>query len=380
MYGLYITGRNKGNKADGVEKKIQSQIAAFEKKNIKMDILYENYKDYPFSRLLKYVPIFSKQLNISDIEKLGKYDFIYMRKPIIDFNLIILLKRIKKLSPTTTCIMEIPTYPYDKEFQVKFTQRYLGMKDKFWRQYLNKSLDYIVTYSNDAKIFDIPTIRVSNAADYENIKQKTSKFNTDNSITMTAIANFQSFHGYDRLIKGIAQYYSEGGDWAIRLNLIGNGNTTVLNSYKSMISNSNLEGIIKVLPGMDSQELDTVFDTTDLAVDTLARFRSGVYYNSTLKGKEYLARGIPIISGVETELDNFENYEYYFRVPADESSINISDILDFYTKVILQSNKTDKEVIQFIREFGKKNFNFDKMLEPVINKIKSKEKQTNLKE
>lgn len=147
-----------------------------------------------------------------------------------------------------------------------------------------------------------------------------------------------------------------------------------------MISNSNLEGIIKVLPGMDSQELDTVFDTTDLAVDTLARFRSGVYYNSTLKGKEYLARGIPIISGVETELDNFENYEYYFRVPADESSINISDILDFYTKVILQSNKTDKEVIQFIREFGKKNFNFDKMLEPVINKIKSKEKQTNLKE
>ncbi|WP_428270307.1 hypothetical protein, partial [Enterococcus faecium] len=360
--------------------KIQSQIAAFEKKNIKMDILYENYKDYPFSRLLKYVPIFSKQLNISDIEKLGKYDFIYMRKPIIDFNLIILLKRIKKLSPTTTCIMEIPTYPYDKEFQVKFTQRYLGMKDKFWRQYLNKSLDYIVTYSNDAKIFDIPTIRVSNAADYENIKQKTSKFNTDNSITMTAIANFQSFHGYDRLIKGIAQYYSEGGDWAIRLNLIGNGNTTVLNSYKSMISNSNLEGIIKVLPGMDSQELDTVFDTTDLAVDTLARFRSGVYYNSTLKGKEYLARGIPIISGVETELDNFENYEYYFRVPADESSINISDILDFYTKVILQSNKTDKEVIQFIREFGKKNFNFDKMLEPVINKIKSKEKQTNLKE
>ncbi|HBE7006328.1 TPA: glycosyltransferase, partial [Enterococcus faecium] len=193
-------------------------------------------------------------------------------------------------------------------------------------------------------------------------------------------ANFQSFHGYDRLIKGIAQYYSEGGDWAIRLNLIGNGNTTVLNSYKSMISNSNLEGIIKVLPGMDSQELDTVFDTTDLAVDTLARFRSGVYYNSTLKGKEYLARGIPIISGVETELDNFENYEYYFRVPADESSINISDILDFYTKVILQSNKTDKEVIQFIREFGKKNFNFDKMLEPVINKIKSKEKQTNLKE
>ncbi|EMF0165035.1 glycosyl transferase [Enterococcus faecium] len=380
MYGLYITGRNKGNKADGVEKKIQSQIAAFEKKNIKMDILYENYKDYPFSRLLKYVPIFSKQLNISDIEKLGKYDFIYMRKPIIDFNLIILLKRIKKLSPTTTCIMEIPTYPYDKEFQVKFTQRYLGMKDKFWRQYLNKSLDYIVTYSNDAKIFDIPTIRVSNAADYENIKQKTSKFNTDNSITMTAIANFQSFHGYDRLIKGIAQYYSEGGDWAIRLNLIGNGNTTVLNSYKSMISNSNLEGIIKVLPGMDSRELDTVFDTTDLAVDTLARFRSGVYYNSTLKGKEYLARGIPIISGVETELDNFENYEYYFRVPADESSINISDILDFYTKVILQSNKTDKEVIQFIREFGKKNFNFDKMLEPVINKIKSKEKQTNLKE
>ncbi|EMF0205881.1 glycosyltransferase, partial [Enterococcus hirae] len=379
-YGLYITGRNKGNKADGVEKKIQSQIAAFEKKNIKMDILYENYKDYPFSRLLKYVPIFSKQLNISDIEKLGKYDFIYMRKPIIDFNLIILLKRIKKLSPTTTCIMEIPTYPYDKEFQVKFTQRYLGMKDKFWRQYLNKSLDYIVTYSNDAKIFDIPTIRVSNAADYENIKQKTSKFNTDNSITMTAIANFQSFHGYDRLIKGIAQYYSEGGDWAIRLNLIGNGNTTVLNSYKSMISNSNLEGIIKVLPGMDSRELDTVFDTTDLAVDTLARFRSGVYYNSTLKGKEYLARGIPIISGVETELDNFENYEYYFRVPADESSINISDILDFYTKVILQSNKTDKEVIQFIREFGKKNFNFDKMLEPVINKIKSKEKQTNLKE
>lgn len=35
----------------------------------------------------------------------------------------------------------------------------------------------------------------------------------------------------------------------------------------------------------------------------MGRHRSGVSFNSSLKGKEYCAKGLIIVSGVKTELD-----------------------------------------------------------------------------
>ena len=79
---------------------------------------------------------------------------------------------------------------------------------------------------------------------------------------------------------------------------------------------------------MYGEELNDLFNKCDFAIGSLGRHRSGIDKIKTLKNREYAARGIPFAYS-ETDED-FENMPYVFKVPADESPINIKELLDFY--------------------------------------------------
>ena len=104
------------------------------------------------------------------------------------------------------------------------------------------------------------------------------------------------------------------------------------------------------------EQLSQIFDETDIAVDALGRHRSGVVYNSSLKGKEYAARGIPIISAVKTELDYLNDYKYYLKIPANETFVNIEDIVLFYNKIY--NGKNELEITNEIRNVTEKMFDY----------------------
>jgi hypothetical protein len=54
-----------------------------------------------------------------------------------------------------------------------------------------------------------------------------------------------------------------------------------------------------------------------------------------LKAREYLARGIPFIYGYnDTDLENEKDIaEFVYKVPANDSTINMEQIISFYDKV-----------------------------------------------
>ena len=99
----------------------------------------------------------------------------------------------------------------------------------------------------------------------------------------------------------------------------------------------------------------------------MGRHRSGVFYNSSLKGKEYCAKGLPIVSGVETELDSHPEYEYYYRVPANDDPVNIYEIIKFYDKVYSKNNH--QEVADSIRTLTFKMFDMQYAFMPVVEDI-----------
>ena len=80
-------------------------------------------------------------------------------------------------------------------------------------------------------------------------------------------------------------------------------------------------------------ELDNIFDICDFGIGSLGRHRVGIDKIKTLKNREYAARGIPFIYS-ETDSD-FDSKPYVLKAPADESPINIQDIIDFYKKNIM---------------------------------------------
>ena len=157
------------------------------------------------------------------------------------------------------------------------------------------------------------------------------------------------WHGLDRLIRGIHEYK---GNRQIVLNVVGNGNEI----DRLRILSQNDKNII-FHGSKTGDDLSKIFNDTDIAVDALGRHRSGVYYNSSLKGKEYSARGIPSISSVMTELDFFDNYDFYLKLPSDDSSINVNTIIEFFDRI--NSNYTCEEITNNIRNITYNYFDYE---------------------
>ena len=74
-------------------------------------------------------------------------------------------------------------------------------------------------------------------------------------------------------------------------------------------------------------ELTKVFNQCQFAIGSLGRHRSGITVIKTLKNREYATRGIPFIYSEQDS--DFDHQPYVLKAPADESPIDIQQIIDF---------------------------------------------------
>ncbi len=103
--------------------------------------------------------------------------------------------------------LEIPTYPYDQEY-FSLKEKIELYTDKLFRHTFCKYIDAIITYSNDAEIFGRCTIQLSNGIDFSNIPLRNKTENTSNELHLIGVAEIHFWHGFDRLIKGLGEYYA----------------------------------------------------------------------------------------------------------------------------------------------------------------------------
>lgn len=191
---------------------------------------------------------------------------------------------------------------------------------------------------------------------------------------MISVADYNFWHGYDRLIKGMKNYYTSGNiTKKVYYHIVGDGPS--LHEYIKLVEKCKLNEYVMFEGKKYGSELDDIYDKCNLAIDALGRHRSKVYYNSSLKGKEYGAKGLPIVSGVKTDLDLLKDYKYYFRVPADDSDIIIEDIISFYNEVY--ENSCEEEIINNIRMYNKNMFDFSNAFKPVLLEISNEQKSYN---
>lgn len=370
MRGIYITNYDANDASNGISKKIRFQVCAFEHYGISMDLVDANLiKVEPRSIIIDQLsslfgsnnrPVW-KQL-FDETNKLlskTKYDFIYIRKPLIDFFQVQCLREIKNSHPNIKILLEIPTYPYDNE--IRFSQRLALVNDKRVRNSLCGIVDRYVTYSKDCEIFGIPTLVISNGISYNNVPLKQSIIHK--GINVIAVALFESWHGYDRFLYGMMLQKNIVQDYDIHLYLAGKGK--VLSNYRKQVERSGLQNYVHFCGELCGNELNELYNIADIALDCMGRHRVGLYYNSSLKGKEYCAHGVPIISGIETEMDNLIDFPYYKRVPADDTLINMNDVVDYFNACY--QNKDVDEVAASIRNISQKYFDFINVFKPVVD-------------
>lgn len=379
MKGMYLTVCDLRYQNSGVNKKINLQLLTFKNNGIDMIVPDMSVKGF-FYRLLDAVlgicPFTSYLFSIR-LKKLmkkikpGDLNFLYIRKTSFDKTLIKTMKAIKGENPDIKVLVEIPTYPYDKECSSLISKVKL-IKDRKSRDYLYNHIDRIITYSNDKFIFKIPAINLSNAVDTDKIKAKKAADCKD-IIQIIAVAQFNFWHGYDRLLYGLASYYRNGGCKNIVFHLVGSGSE--VKKYKVIVKENSLEQHVIFHGEKSGKELDEIYDQCEIALDSMGRHRCEVYYNSSIKGKEYGAKGLPIISGVETELDADLDYKYYMRVDATEEPVNINSVIDFYNRMY-NGRENRNEIIKNIREYTRNHFDISIALKPVLDFINVNIKET----
>ena len=230
------------------------------------------------------------------------------------------------------CVTEIPTYPYDQEFKGYPLKYKIPLYiDMMFRRALSAKMEAIVTFSNKESIFGKRTICISNGIDLDSIPLHNPKKQQD--IHLIAVAEIHYWHGFDRLVAGLGEYYkSNPNGRKVYFHVVGweDDRGTTSNGYLTVEQMARKYGIEKYIINhgkLFGDKLDEVFNQCVFAIGSLGRHRSGITEIKTLKNREYAARGISFIYS-ENDSD-FENMPYIIKAPADESPINVKEIINY---------------------------------------------------
>ncbi|MFA5713938.1 MAG: glycosyltransferase [Bacteroidales bacterium] len=281
-----------------------------------------------------------------------------------------LLKMFRRVKESGVKVaVELPTYPYNREFdKIPLRNKFTFYIDKLYRGSLYKVIDRVVTFSNFATIFNTPTIRISNGVDFSNIEVKSANtlYNKEwsGTFTMIGVAEIHYWHGFDRIIEGMALYYKNRvGGAEVKFEIVGEGNPNDLAKLKRLVEHHKLNGVVHFHGYLYGSQLDSLFEEAHIAVASLARHRSGIVALKTLKTREYAARGIPFIySEID---DDFEEKPYILKAPMDNSPISIEGLLSFWRGVELTP--------QQIRESVEGTLSWRTQMEKVVEAIKNSE-------
>lgn len=235
-------------------------------------------------------------------------------------------------------IMEIPTYPYDQEYKgLPLPYQRILFIDKCFRKRFARHVHKIVTFSDYNIIWNRPTIRISNGVDFSQIKVKKYINDTSKEFNLIGVATLHPWHGFDRAIWGLVHYYKKPHTLKIYFHIVGVGVPLVVDEYKKIVKDNNLEEYIIFHNALYGEKLNEVYEKSDMGIGSLARHRSHIDKIKTLKNREYAARGIPFIYS-ETDSD-FEDMPYILKVSADDTPIDINNLIDFYRSIDVTPSK-----------------------------------------
>lgn len=326
--------------SSGISKKILSQVKAL---NLQSDSCYFSCLDSLDNKLIRRVneKIIDNYLSGSlgkiqsfvhfsslyDFIVLHNVDVVYIRythyaNPIFNH----FLKKLSRVGVKT--FIEIPTFPYDHEYKCmnSFSKLKLFV-DKCYREKISKYIHRFVTFSNDDFIWGKQTLKISNAVDPDLAPLSNSTFD-GKSLIFVGVANLATWHGYDRLIRSIAKFYLHDAEKLTDVFFYVVGDGIIYSELKTLATSLGIDKYINFFGALDGAELDEVFDKANVGVDSLGRHRSGSFYNNSLKSKEYLVRGLPII---KSHIDHtLLKSKFCFDVEPDESEIDLEKVITWY--------------------------------------------------
>ncbi len=153
------------------------------------------------------------------------------------------------------------------------------------------------------------------------------------------------WHGIDRLLNGIYNYQ---GNREIKLYIVG----LYLNENQKLIDqiNASRNKSIECLGLIESSQAFQLSSHCHLGIGSLGLHRIPLSEACTLKVREYCAMSLPFVLS-HTDVDTAKNEKFksfFYQIPANESAVDIEEMIDFTEKVYNQKD------VRILRELCEK--------------------------
>lgn len=169
-----------------------------------------------------------------------------------------------------------------------------------------------------------------------------------NLIFLKGAATSADYNGIDRIFKSIKNYQ---GEMQIKLYLLGRN----LDYEKSLAKEFSLSDEQVIFKGfMGGEELDLLINTMHLGVSQFGIYRKNLNSNSTIKSREYFARGLPFIYGHEDPDMIESSKEFALQFSNDDSLIDMQKVIDFAQRVL-----SDPEHPQKMRAYAEQYLDYE---------------------
>ncbi len=289
----------------------------------------------------------------------SRQDFrlVYVRYPLALPSFLWFLRTIRRRSPTVKVVVEIPTFPYRAEFTT-VRQRVLAASDELLSPLLKRYVDRVVTFFGQDQIHGVPCIATTNGISVESVpvRHEPQAQPPSPEVRLLGVANLASWHGYDRVIRGMATVRGSpsGG---VTFDIVGDGPERP--ALQSLAASLSLSDQVRFLGIRSGRALDASFDEADVAVGSMAMHRLALPMASSLKTREYCARGIPFtFAGADPDFP--DGFPYARRVPEGEAPIDVGDVVAFARRM-----RAIPGHAQSMREYAKQHLTWERKLAPV---------------
>ncbi|MBQ2971226.1 MAG: glycosyltransferase family 4 protein [Ruminococcus sp.] len=336
---LYIT-RYSLHQEFNLKKKFDGQLNAF--RNLGFDVFFIGFDEkylYLINGNNKTIignthfgfPSYLHTLFYNDLHKAAvkvinseKVDYVYWRTAPLWNSSCKVAQTIKRNK--ATFIYEIPTFPQQKEEHLNGLRKLFSIYSDRFTDKFNSMVDYYVLIGEDAggHYKGKPAINIENGIDVSSVPVRKPK--CEETIHILALASMCYWHGYDRLIKSLAEYK---GDQKIVIHMVGGNDGGCLNEWKELASKLGLKNTVVFHGQLTGKALEEMFDLCDIGVNSLAMYRKGFAVTMELKAREYIARGLPFVCAVEDPALVDPKEALWLKITNDESVPDMEQIVEF---------------------------------------------------
>ena len=208
----------------------------------------------------------------------------------------------------------------DRSFAVQLVTRLLGPR-------ILSLADGAVAVTEEIREFYIPhqsdIVVIGNGFDVSSVPLRKATNADHGPVEVIMVANFSRWHGVERLVESIALMDEVDN---IVAHLAGSGREA--DAIAALVAERGLEGKVIMHGPKEGENLDRLFDRSQAAVGSLGLHRMNLSQASTLKAREYCARGIPLVTSVD-DADLPSELPFVLRVPADDSPLDMDALLAF---------------------------------------------------